>query len=112
MNSFLELGATLGAQPPRLGARLARIDTGRGREDRYLHESPELLLGLAEQTRVASITASTALEGVIVDDARAEKLVRLEPPRVRNRNEREFAGYRERSMASCVKWSQKRSAFR
>ena len=61
----------------------------------YCDQLPELLVGLAEQARVASITASNVIEGVVVDRARAEKLVRPEPPRFRNRTEREFAGYRD-----------------
>ena len=67
MKSFVDIEATLAAQPPRLGARLAIIDTARGREQMYRDQLPELLLGLAEQTRVASITASNAIEGVFVE---------------------------------------------
>ncbi len=95
MTSFIDLDARLAAQPPRLGVRLARIDTARGREEMHRDQRPQTLLGLAEQTRVASITASNAIEGVVVDDDRAQKLVRPQPPRVRNRNECEFAGYRD-----------------
>lgn len=95
MKSFLDVEERLRAQPPRLGVRLSRIDTARGREQMHADQLPEALRGLAEQTRVASITASNAIEGVIVDDGRAEKLIRPDPPRFRNRNEREFAGYRD-----------------
>ncbi|MDO8185511.1 Fic family protein [Conexibacter sp. JD483] len=56
---------------------------------------PELLDSLALQTRVASIMVSTAIEGHEVEPARAEKLVRQADARMRNRNEREFAGYRD-----------------
>ncbi len=96
MLSFVELERTFGAQPPRLGARLARLDVGRGREELYRDQLPELLRVLAEEARVASITASSAIEGVTVDPARVEKLA--EPGvdrRFRNRNEREYAGYRD-----------------
>lgn len=97
MNSFIDLDRTLGAQPIRLGARLARLDLGRGREELFRDQLPELLRALADETRVASITASSAIEGVIVDPSRIEGLVRenVEPRRFRNRNEREFAGYRD-----------------
>lgn len=97
MRSFVDLDRTLGAQPPRLGAQLARLDVGRGREAMYRDQLPELLRALAEETRVASITASSAIEGVTVDAARLEGLSRsgAEPARFRNRNEREFAGYRD-----------------
>jgi Fic family protein len=97
MRSFVDLERTLGRQPLRLGARLARLDVGRGREATYRDQLPELLRALAEETRVASITASSAIEGVTVDPARREGLAQegVEPRRFRNRNEREFAGYRD-----------------
>ncbi len=97
MRSFVDLERTLGGQPIRLGARLARLDVGRGREELYRDQLPELLRTLAQETRVASISASSAIEGVTVDPSRLEGLVRAgaEPRRFRNRNEREFAGYRD-----------------
>jgi Fic family protein len=97
MHSFIDLNRTLGSQPVRLGARLARLDVGRGREALFRAQLPELLGALADETRVASITASSAIEGVIVDPRRIEGLVRenVRPRRFRNRNEQEFAGYRD-----------------
>lgn len=96
MQSFVDPERTFAGQPPRLGARLARLDVGRGREELYRDQLPELLRVLARETRVASITASSAIEDVTVDPARAERLA--EPGvdrRFRNRNEKEFAGYRD-----------------
>lgn len=97
MRSFIDLDRTLGSQPLRLGARLGRLDVGRGREALYRDQLPELLRALADETRVASITASSAIEGVTVDPGRIEglALAGAEPRRFRNRNEREFAGYRD-----------------
>lgn len=97
MHSFVDLDQTFGSQPVRLGARLARIDVGRGREGLYRDQLPQLLDALAEATRVESITASSAIEGVVVDAGRIQGLVAegAEPRRFRNRNEREFAGYRD-----------------
>jgi Fic family protein len=97
MRSFINLERTLGSQPVRLGARLARIDVGSGREGLYRDQLPQLLDALAEATRVESITASSAIEGVVVDAGRIAGLVveGAEPRRFRNRNEREFAGYRD-----------------
>src|SRR3972149_3594468 len=94
MRSFIDLDRTLGSQPVRLGARLARLDVGRGREALYRDQLPELLRALADQMRVASITASSAIEGVTVDPSRIEGLARegVEARRFRNRNEREFGG--------------------
>lgn len=93
MKSFIDLDKTLGAQPRELGALLARIDISKGREALFEDQMPELLTRLAEDARVASITASNAIEGVIVSGDRAEQLA--QGSRFRNRNEREFAGYRD-----------------
>lgn len=73
---------------------LARIDTGRGRERLFLDQRPELLKRLSENARIASITASNAIEGVTVESDRAAKIVEG-APRFRNRSEKEFAGYRD-----------------
>jgi Fic family protein len=93
MLSFTDLDRTFAGQPPGLGAVLARVDTGRGREALFHDQVPQVLRQLSESARVASITASNAIEGVIVDDERAIKIV--EGARFRNRNEQEFAGYRD-----------------
>lgn len=96
MKSFADTDATFAAQPARLGARLARVDTSRGREEMYHDQLPELLRALASQTRIESITASSAIEDVIVDAERAEKIVEAaEMPKLRDRDEEEFAGYRD-----------------
>jgi len=94
MRSFIDLDATFDGQPRELGSALARIDTGRGREQLFEDQLPEVLKQLSENARIASITASNAIEGVIVDSERALKIVEG-APRFRNRNEREFAGYRD-----------------
>lgn len=96
MRSFGDLNRTLGTQPPRLGAVLARLDVARGREGLYRDQLPQLLQALATETRIASITASSAIEGVIVAPDRQAGLVEEGAERrFRNRNEREFAGYRD-----------------
>lgn len=93
MKSFVDLDRTLSGQPARLGVLLHRVDVSRGREELFLDQLPELLTTLANDARVASIRASTAIEGVDVETERAEKLAG--GARFRNRNEREFAGYRD-----------------
>ncbi len=94
MQSFVDLDKTFRSQPRALGAILARIDTGRGQERLFEDQRPELLSRLAEHARIASITASNAIEGVVVDGDRAERIAEGSH-RYRNRNEREFAGYRD-----------------
>ncbi len=94
MNSFVDLDRSFGAQPRRLGARLARIDTAKGQERLFEDQRPELLGQLAEHARIASIKASNAIEGVVIGSDRAEQIAEG-AHRYRNRNEREFAGYRD-----------------
>ena len=59
----------------------------------YADQLPQLLVALREQARIESVTASSALEGIVVDGSRIPKLASGTPPRVRNRSEAEFAGY-------------------
>jgi Fic family protein len=94
-HSFIDLNAILAGQPPRVGTILRAINTGHGREQLFAEQVPQLLDSLAEATRVASIQASTAIEGYDVPDQRAERLARGNGTRFRNRNEKEFAGYRD-----------------
>jgi Fic family protein len=94
MQSFIDLDRTFGDQPRELGAILARIDTCRGRERLFEDQRPELLTRLSHDSRIESITASNAIEGVLVDSARAEQIADG-GPRLRNRHEKEFAGYRD-----------------
>ena len=53
-----------------------------------------MLKRLSENARIASITASNAIEGVVVEGERAARIVEG-APRFRNRSEQEFAGYRD-----------------
>ncbi len=94
MRSYVDLDRTFGSQPRELGAELSRIDTGKGQERLFADQVPELLRALSEDARIASITASNAIENVIVAKDRAERIADGSP-RFRNRNEKEFAGYRD-----------------
>ncbi len=94
MKSFIDLDQTFKGQSPTLGPILATIDTGKGQERLFADQMPELLQQLSEHARIASITASNAIEGVMVDAEHAERIARGSP-RFRNRNEKEFAGYRD-----------------
>lgn len=93
MHSFRDPAHTFAGMPARLGVLLNHVDVGRGRQQLYEDQLPELLSGLAEQTKVESIRASNAIEGVEVDPERAQLLAGPERPKFRNRSEKEFAGY-------------------
>lgn len=82
-------------QPAKIGVLLQRIDVGRGREELNRDQAPQLLSSLAQNARIESIRASTAIEGIDVPQERAARLAAPNEPRFRNRNEREFAGYRD-----------------
>ncbi len=72
------------------------IEQSRGREQLYRAQAPQVLERLAARTRFDSITASSAIEDVIVDDDRALQLIRGAPVGpYRDRSESEFAGYRD-----------------
>src|ERR1700733_11485422 len=96
MRSFADLDALIGRVPARVVSRLSAIDFGRGSEVLYRDQMPGLLTELADRTRVQSITASSAIEGVVVADAdRAERIINRRTATLRNRSEQELAGYRD-----------------
>lgn len=95
MLSFTVLERSIGVVPSHVVTTLSRIDTGRGREDLFRNQLPTLLTDLSHRARVESITASSALEGVVVADrVRAAQIIAGRAPALRNRSEQEFAGYR------------------
>lgn len=95
MHSFVELDRVLGAVPAPLVMTLRDIDRGQGSEGLYLNQVPDLLTELANRARVASITASSALEGVVVKNrSRAAAIIANKPVELRTRSEQELAGYR------------------
>lgn len=86
---------TLDPVPGAVVRRLRSIDRAAGEEARYLDQLPQLLEALREQARIESVTASNAIEGVVVERFRVPKLVSGSARRFRNRSEAEFAGYTE-----------------
>ena len=94
MKSFIDLDRTLADQPASSLAPSWRASTPPGDARSSARISSELLKRLSENARIASITASNAIEGVIVSSERALKIAEG-APRFRNRNEQEFAGYRD-----------------
>ncbi|MDX2971557.1 Fic family protein [Kribbella solani] len=96
MRSFADLDHLIGRVPAHIVMRLRSIDTGRGSEALYRHQLPALLTELANRARIQSITASSAIEGVIVPDvARAERVIEGTAGVLRNRSEQELVGYRK-----------------
>jgi hypothetical protein len=76
LRSFTDLDALIGRVPAGVVIRLSVIDFGRGSEALYRDQMPGLLTELTDRTRVLSITASSAIEGVIVADVgRAQRII-------------------------------------
>lgn len=95
MRSFEDLDALVGAVPFAVVADLRVADTGRGSEALYREKLPALLTSLADRARVASIEASSAIEGVVVADRRrAAQILAGQSAVLRDRSEQELAGYR------------------
>ena len=96
MRSFTDLDVLIGLVPAQIVTRLSAIDFGRGSEALYRDQMPGLLTELADRARVLCITASSAIEGVIVADAdRAQRIIDRRTTVLRNRSEQELAGYRD-----------------
>jgi len=96
LRGFADLDALIGLVPAHIVTRLSAIDFGRGSEALYRDQMPGLLTDLADRARVLSITASSAIEGVIVADAdRAQRIINRRTTTLRNRSEQELAGYRD-----------------
>jgi Fic family protein len=95
MWSFADVDSLIGAVPGGIVTRLSVVDAGRGSEALYADQLPGLLMELADAARVESVIASSAIEGIVVEQARAERIVRGADQRLRVRNEKELAGYRD-----------------
>lgn len=96
MRSFADLDAFIGCVPADVVMHLRAIDIGSGSEALYRNQLPALLTELANRARVQSITASSAIEGVVVPDARrAVRIIDNKAGTLRTRSEQELAGYRK-----------------
>jgi hypothetical protein len=76
LRGFADLDALIGMVPSPVVTRFSAIDFGRGAEALDRDQLPGLLTELADRTRVLSITASSAIEGVPVAGAdRAQRII-------------------------------------
>jgi Fic family protein len=96
LKSFTNISARFRSVPVELVQQLTSIDNSRGREQLYRAQAPQVLDRLAARTRFDSITASSAIENIVLDDERALAVLRsgVAGP-YRDRSEEEFAGYRD-----------------
>ncbi len=73
---------------------LADIAEARGKQQLFVHQSPQRLKALREHALVESAVSSTRIEGVNVDPSRVKTII-LGKATLRDRNEEEVRGYRE-----------------
>ncbi len=92
MRSF-QRPQTLGLVPGDVVILLARIDRALGTQTHAGDRQPKMLAALFASARIESITASNAIEGVVVSRARSAALLAGYDGQYRNRSEAEFAGY-------------------
>ncbi|HEY2768056.1 MAG TPA: Fic family protein [Solirubrobacteraceae bacterium] len=96
MRSYFDISARFREIPVEIVTLIGSIENSRGREQLYRAQSPRVLERLARRTRFDSITASNAIEDIILDDHRALEVVRgTTTGPYRDRPEAEFAGYRD-----------------
>lgn len=94
MRTFIDLDDRLGTVPAGVVRSLAAIERGAGRSQMFARQLPLLLEELAYRARIESVRASSAIEQVVVPDARLKAVVgRGQAPRTRP--EAELAGYRD-----------------
>lgn len=86
----------IGRVPGEVVNLLRAVDVGRGSELLYRNQLPGVLETLARRARVASVTASSEIEGIVIPDhIRAERIVEGRANVLRTRDEEELAGYRD-----------------
>jgi hypothetical protein len=93
MHTFRVLDQQLGLVPAAAARTLGAVDVGRGSEDAFRLQRPQVLEALIEVARIQSTEASNAIEQVVAPRKRIEALV-AQTTTPRNRSEAEIAGYR------------------
>src|SRR2546427_6548632 len=88
----------LSAEPPTIPTRaswyLADLSEARGKQELFIHQSPQKLKVLREHALIESAISSNRIEGVEVDKSRVRTLI-FGKPALRDRDEEEVRGYRD-----------------
>lgn len=93
MQTFRDLNKHLGLVPSATVAALNGVATGRGREEAFRLQRPQVLETLTEIARIQSTESSNAIEAITAPPQRIAELVQ-EKTTPRNRSEEEIGGYR------------------
>lgn len=94
MQTFRDLERHLGLVPSSTAAALSDVTAGRGREDAFRLQNPQVLETLTEIARIQSTEASNAIEQITAPPQRIAELVQ-DKTTPRNRSEEEIAGYKK-----------------
>lgn len=94
MQTFRKLEKHLGLVPAQSAAALAEASTGRGREEAFRRQNPQVLEGLMEVALIQSSASSNAIEHITAAPGRVTELVQ-DKTAPRDRSEEEIAGYRK-----------------
>lgn len=94
MQTFRDLDKHLGMVPPKSAAALAEASAGRGREEAYGRQNPQVLEGLMQVALIQSSASSNAIEQITAAPGRVTELVQ-DKTTPKDRSEEEIAGYRK-----------------
>jgi len=94
MQTFRDLDKHLGMVPAQSAAALADASAGRGREDAFRRQNPQVLEGLMEVALIQSSVSSNAIEQITAAPGRVTELVQ-DKTAPKDRSEEEIAGYRK-----------------
>jgi Fic family protein len=94
MQTFRDLDKHLGMVPAQSAAALAEASAGRGREEAFRKQNPQVLEGLMEVALIQSSASSNAIEHITAAPGRITELVQ-DKTSPRDRSEEEIAGYRK-----------------
>lgn len=94
MNTLKQFNEKLDQLPLLTSSNLADLAEARGRQELFIHQTPQRLTALREHAIVESVVSSNRIEGVEVETARVRTLV-FGRPQPRDRDEEEVRGYRE-----------------
>jgi len=94
VQTFRDLDKHLGLVPARSAAALAEASAGRGREEAFRRQNPQVLEGLMQVALIQSSASSNAIEQITAAPGRVTELVQ-DKTAPKDRSEEEIAGYRK-----------------
>lgn len=104
MKTLIQLSAEPPMMPTQTTWYLADLGEASGKQELFIHQSPQKLKQLREYALIESAVSSNRIEGVEVDQSRIGTLM-FGKSHIQNRDEEEVRGYRD-----ALKWIHERGA--